>query len=72
MTVRTVEWGYRCQNCHRARKYGAAKLQAEIQAGKHARKYDWHTVELTKTEVVHVFTARDNINTLLNDNAPPF
>lgn len=72
MNAHELEWGFRCRDCPRARKYGAAKLRAEIEAGKHARKYDWHTVELTKTEVVHVFTARDNMQTLLNSSEPPF
>jgi hypothetical protein len=67
-----VSWGFRCRDCPRARSYGAAKLRAEIEAGKHARKYDWHTVEVLKAEVVHVFSARDNQMRLDENEIPPF
>lgn len=67
-----MQFGYRCQTCHIARDFGAAKLRAEIEAGKHARKYDWHVVELTATVVYHQFTARDNMGKLSDSDAPPF
>lgn len=68
-----IEWGYRCTTCHYARSFGDAKLRAEIEAGKHARKKAWHTVELIKIEVVHTFTGRDNMKSLLeNSESPPF
>lgn len=72
MTAHAVSYGFRCRNCPRARQYGAAKLRAEIEAGKHARKYEWHEVEITKTEVLHVFRGRDNQLLLESDELPPF
>lgn len=65
-------YGYRCRDCPRARMYGAAKLRAEIEAGKHARRYDWHTVDIVKTTVLHTFSARDNQSSMFEDDAPPF
>lgn len=61
----------KCTNCPHAKDYGAAKLRAEIEAGKHARRYDWHIVEIWEIFVVHRFSARDNAATLY-DEEPPF
>lgn len=67
-----MRFGYRCQTCHIARDFGAAKLRNEIEAGKHARKYDWHEVELTATVVYHKFTGRENMQKLSEMEEPPF
>ena len=72
MDTRNMQFGYRCLSCHIARDFGAAKLRSEIEAGKHARKYDWHSVELTATVVYHTFTARDNVAQLPDAESPPF
>lgn len=69
---RGVSYGYKCRNCPRARTYGAAKLRAEIEAGKHARRYDWHIVDITETRILHTFGMRDNQPQLLDDDTPPF
>lgn len=71
-TERGVDFGFKCRDCPRARNYGAAKLRAEIEAGKHARRYDWHTVDLTETRITHTFSARDNQMELLDTEKPPF
>lgn len=68
-----IEYGFRCKSCPYARHFGARKLKSEIEAGKHARKYDWHEVELIEIHVTHTFTARDNMKSLFENNeSPPF
>lgn len=67
-----MTYGYKCRTCPAARDFGAAKLRAEIEAGKHARKMDWHEVELVASVVYHVFSARDNMTQLPESEEPPF
>lgn len=68
------DYGWKCEQCKTGRRYGAARLKAELEAGKHARRYDTHTVHVTETRITHTFTARDNMQPLLDpentENAP--
>jgi hypothetical protein len=57
-----AEYSVKClyPRCPFSKSYGAARLRAEIEAGKHARRFDWHQVQVRRTVVLHTFTARDN------------
>jgi len=66
-----IDYGWKCIQCKTGRRYGAQRLKAEIEGGKHARRYDTHTVQVTATTILHTFTARENMDALDLD-APPF
>lgn len=72
MDTRNMQFGYRCRTCHIARDFGAAKLRSEIEAGKHARKFDHHEVELIASVIYHRFTGRENMQQLADAENPPF
>lgn len=60
--------------CNYARNFGAARLQAEIHAGKHARSRPSHHVQVLEVTVLHTFTGLDNMRELpgLGVDEPPF
>jgi len=54
------EWKIRCMNCMYSRKFGAAKTNAEISAGKHRRNRPGHKVKIFNgNKLIRIFGERD-------------
>ena len=62
----------RCKGCTHAKDYGAARLRAELEAGKHARKHGSHQVQVQEVRVLHTFTGLDNMQALPDVDSPPY
>lgn len=64
-------YGYIClwKGCPASKEFGAAKIQSEVQAAKHHRRFPHHTIAMYVKEITHVFTES---TTPLNLDTPPF
>lgn len=70
-----VSYEWHCRTCNTTKKYGAAKLQSEIQAGRHVRRHSLHSVECRAVVVTHRFTGHDQetlTDFYLPGDEPPF
>lgn len=67
-----ARYGFKCLNCKMTRYFGVARLRMEVEAGKHARRYDTHRIELLEVTVYAEFGLHDNQDTLESSEDPPF
>jgi len=67
--VGDIEHSWHCFTCHHTWK--GPKVSADIDAGRHARRYPGHQVATRETKIVHVWTVY-SLPQLVLDDEPPF
>jgi hypothetical protein len=71
MSPPPVEYGFVCENCKRGRRFGAAKLTAQLRATEHHRRFPDHVVHIQRTEILESLRREQTAVHQLGDE-PPF
>lgn len=67
-----VEYYFKCRTCKYCRHFGMARINAELAAMRHRRKYSHHYVDIFHgTEKLHTFGPYEQL-TIANAEIPPF